>query len=166
MFFWRFLPKEGVERFISRDADSRLLIREKLAVDEWIESGKSLHIMRDHPHHGLPIYAGLFGLVVTPELNMLDNIKEWTLKNQYSSQLYNKFADQPFLNQYVYDKYILTGDMITHNSCYYTPEFPYSKPFPMPIDKNDFKFVGEIYHEDDSRNIQKREGIKEFGFES
>jgi hypothetical protein len=39
---WRFTAcdDDDVEMFISRDTDSRLSIREKEAVDEWIESGK------------------------------------------------------------------------------------------------------------------------------
>jgi hypothetical protein len=159
---WRFLPKENVERFVSRDADSRLLIREKMAVDEWIESAKSLHIMRDHPHHGLPIYAGLFGLVVTPDLNLREDILNF-VNSYYNPHLFNKFSDTHFLNKYVYNRFI--NDMISHNSCYYNPEFPNSKPFPIRIDKSDFKFVGEIYNEDDSRNIQYRVGVKEYGYE-
>lgn len=46
-------------RFISRDTDSRLGLRESAAVDEWVKSGKMLHTMRDHPvGHTAPILAG------------------------------------------------------------------------------------------------------------
>ena len=144
---WRFLPKDGVERFISRDADSRLLIREKLAVDEWIQSGKSLHIMRDHPHHGYPIYAGLFGLVVTENLNLKDDILTFVNRNN-GNDLFNKFADTPFLNEFVYNKYVGSGDMICHDSYYTT--YPFSKPFPVKL--KDYKFIGEIHDEYDNRN--------------
>ena len=60
----RFLAVEedGVEYAIFRDADSRLSVREKLAVDEWISSGADIHIMRDHPYHGWFVQAGMFGL--------------------------------------------------------------------------------------------------------
>ena len=105
---WRFLPFENVERFISRDADSRLSIREKLAVDKWIESDKTLHIMRDHPHHNVYIFAGLFGLVVTEDLNLKNNILEFTI---YDTYLFNKWSDTPFLNKYVYNKYLLNDDI-------------------------------------------------------
>ena len=40
-----------------------------MAVDEWIKSGKSLHVMRDHPAHRIPagtnqmsILGGMWGL--------------------------------------------------------------------------------------------------------
>jgi hypothetical protein len=59
--FWRFLVADDptVDRYIIRDADSRLNMREKLAIDEWIASGKKIHILRDHPNHGdFPISGG------------------------------------------------------------------------------------------------------------
>ena len=51
--FWRFLPASDtdVEVMVSRDTDSRLSEREKAAVEEWLESDKGFHIMRDHPAH-------------------------------------------------------------------------------------------------------------------
>ena len=61
--FWRFLvmndPK--VNTFIVRDIDSRLNLREKLAVSEWMESDKIMHVMRDHPHHYYKILGGMWG---------------------------------------------------------------------------------------------------------
>ena len=51
--FWRFLVAgDGtVDRYIIRDSDSRLNLRDRLAVEEWIRSGKSIHTVRDHPAH-------------------------------------------------------------------------------------------------------------------
>lgn len=37
------------ERFCIRDADSRLSWREKVAVDDWVESDLILHVGKDHP---------------------------------------------------------------------------------------------------------------------
>ena len=37
--------------YLIRNIDSRLTAREKAAVDQWIDSGKRFHIMRDHPFH-------------------------------------------------------------------------------------------------------------------
>ena len=61
--FWRFYPAsiEEVDVMLSRDCDSRLNKREKLAVDEWLKSDKNFHIMRDHPWHNTEILAGLWG---------------------------------------------------------------------------------------------------------
>ena len=51
-----------LERYLIRSTDSRLTAREKAAVDQWIDSGKHFHIMRDAPfhiHHSVP--NGLWG---------------------------------------------------------------------------------------------------------
>jgi len=61
--FWRFYPvtDSDVDVMISRDVDSRITYREAAAVNEWLESGKTLHIMRDHPMHTEPIMGGMWG---------------------------------------------------------------------------------------------------------
>jgi hypothetical protein len=61
--FWRFYPasEEGVDVVIVRDCDSRLNLREKEAVLEWLNSDKGFHIMRDHPAHGTEILGGMWG---------------------------------------------------------------------------------------------------------
>ena len=68
--FWRFYPASDrdVEIMLSRDCDSRLNQREKEAVNEWLNSSKSFHIMRDHPYHNTEILAGMWG-VKNPILN-------------------------------------------------------------------------------------------------
>jgi hypothetical protein len=64
--FWRFEPirEFDVDVWISRDVDSRLSIKEKLAVEDWINnSDKTFHLMRDSANHDLmPIMAGMFGV--------------------------------------------------------------------------------------------------------
>jgi hypothetical protein len=73
--FWRFLPasESDVEVMLSRDCDSRLNLREKTAVDEWMKSYKSFHIMRDHPWHGTQILGGMWG-VKYPKLKRMKNM--------------------------------------------------------------------------------------------
>ena len=63
--FWRFLAIDdaGVERFIVRDADSRLNRRERFAVEEWVRSGRAVHTIRDHPSHDRHLNGGLWGAV-------------------------------------------------------------------------------------------------------
>ena len=59
--FWRFETSYDptIDISIFRDTDSRLSYREKYAVDEWLDSDKTFHIMRDHPYHGFPILGGM-----------------------------------------------------------------------------------------------------------
>jgi hypothetical protein len=62
--YWRFLPavESEIEYFVVRDADSRLNVREKAAVDAWLASGRPAHVMRDHPgHRHWPMLGGMWG---------------------------------------------------------------------------------------------------------
>ena len=60
---WRFLPSldPQVSVFLSRDLDSRVTAREVAAVKEWLQSGRPLHAMRDHPSHRAAMMAGAWG---------------------------------------------------------------------------------------------------------
>jgi len=72
--FWRFYPialNTDVEYVIPRDTDCRLGEREKQAVDVWINSGKTMHIMRDHPLHTHPMMGGMWGCNVQKFFHML-----------------------------------------------------------------------------------------------
>jgi hypothetical protein len=62
--FWRFFPLfENEDNIVLvRDADGRVTYREKMAVEEWLESNKSFHTIRDHQsHYEYPIIACAFG---------------------------------------------------------------------------------------------------------
>lgn len=50
-YFWRFLINDMAERWIVRDADSRLSVRDLTAVEEWERSGKTWHVIRDDVAH-------------------------------------------------------------------------------------------------------------------
>ena len=60
---WRFLVAgdPDVDRFLVRDADSLLTVQERVAVDDWLPSGKRFHLMRDWYSHTDLILAGLWG---------------------------------------------------------------------------------------------------------
>jgi hypothetical protein len=61
--FWRFdaLRDTTFDTVMFRDCDSRPDEREHAAVTEWLQAGAEFHIMRDHPEHGMPILAGMWG---------------------------------------------------------------------------------------------------------
>ncbi len=63
---WRFIPidDDSVDIFLSRDLDSPILSREREAVQEWEESDKIFHFMRDHRYHFAPIMGGMWGAKV------------------------------------------------------------------------------------------------------
>mmetsp|Transcript_22478 Transcript_22478/g.57932 ORF Transcript_22478/g.57932 Transcript_22478/m.57932 type:complete len:334 (-) Transcript_22478:693-1694(-) len=91
---WRFLAASdpNVARYVFRDIDSRLSLREKAAVDQWIQSGKRFHQMRDHPSHShFAMSAGMWGGThsAIPEL-------EWMMEKRGMSDGY--LEDTEFLN--------------------------------------------------------------------
>ncbi len=61
--FWRFLVEDDPEVliYLVRDADAVLNIRERVAVQGWLDSDKPFHVMRDYPSHCELILAGLWG---------------------------------------------------------------------------------------------------------
>ena len=133
--FWRFLAVDlpESEYCVFRDTDSRITIREKMAVDEWIDSNLSIHVMRDHPAHGIPygndrlgILGGMWGIKskVIPLVEMIENFT--TGKNlSYGS-------DQTFLGS-IYSRF--ENDRKTHDNFYE------KKPF--PISRVNGRFIGE-----------------------
>lgn len=88
--FWRFLPMIQHETVaIFRDCDSRINEREFAAVEEWINSDKQFHSMKDHPAHIWPFMAGMWG---AKSEGPVDTIKLYDDLVSMSSEEY--FADQ------------------------------------------------------------------------
>jgi hypothetical protein len=136
---YRFLPfgEKDISYFMSRDTDCRLSIREKEAVDQWLESGKSFHIMKDHPKYhrtpDYPILGGMFGSKggIVPDIE--DHIKHYI---QHNSDMHG--MDQYFL-QYIYEKYA-QYDNITHDCDF---------PTPRNVERDKIWFVGQPIDEND-----------------
>ena len=111
--FWRFevLKDPEVERFIVRDTDSRLSMRELNCVKDWVHSGKNFHIIRDHIQHSTKIMGGMWG--ATREFAksidydmLLSDFNRVKQKSVYGS-------DQDFLAQFIYP--ILNNDVCIHD---------------------------------------------------
>lgn len=143
---WRFetIDHPDVEINMSRDTDTRILLREKLAVEEWIKSGKSFHIMRDHPHHSHYILGGMFGIKKNYK------IKSWVeLINNYCKQNGPRNYDQDFLRDIIYP--MIKDDCIIHATFHKHEGVLLCKKFPIEYDK-DLKFVGEYVYANESRS--------------
>lgn len=135
--FWRFYPAadDDVEIMLSRDADSRLNLREKAAVDEWLMSDKDFHIMRDHPAHSAPIMGGMWGArgsILRDIKNMID---------QYHKGDFWQ-VDQNFLRDRIYP--------IVRNFACVHDEFYEKKPFPTV--RTNYEFVGDVFDENNNRH--------------
>ena len=120
--FWRFLIADDVEcdRWIVRDVDCRFTIREMQAVHDWINSGKSFHIMRDAPGHDGEILAGLFGGTRNSlkGKKMSNLIQEFLLESKDKRLVKEEFwSDQKFLAKKVFS--IIKDDFIAHDDYSY-----------------------------------------------
>jgi len=144
--FWRFYPasEPNVLAMISRDTDSRLSYREKSAVDEWMQSDKGFHIMRDHNGHSAQILGGMWGVKSTILKDMKTFIDEYQKGNFWQ-------VDQNFLSSKIYP--IIENDCLVHDEFFSFN--PHAKPFPMKRtggykeNKNPYRFIGKSYGHDD-----------------
>jgi hypothetical protein len=86
---------------IFRDADSRLLKRDYVAVMHWLnKTDKKVHLIRDHPANNFRIMAGLWGvrdgIIAKPEI--INKFYEYLTKPEF-----NKWTvDQVYLQKYIY----------------------------------------------------------------
>jgi hypothetical protein len=142
--FWRFYACEDSDVMISRDTDSRLSVREKLAVDEWLESDKDFHIMRDHPYHNVLILGGMWGV----RNGILKNII--SIINQYNKGNFWQ-VDQNFLREKIYP--IIKDNSFIHDE--FMKFENWSKLF--PSERKNKEFVGDVF---DSNNVRHPEYYK------
>jgi len=120
--FWRFQVANDptVSRFLVRDADSVLSVRERAAVIDWIQDGRPFHMMRDYYTHTDLMLAGMWGGIagLLPALKPLQ--RKFVAKG-----IQNNTVDQKFLNAEVWGyvkSYILIHDDIF--GCFDAKPFP------------------------------------------
>ena len=138
--FWRFYSADSNDIVISRDTDSRLNAREKSAVDEWLNSDKDFHIMRDHPYHATAILGGMWGCrngILRGITEMIDGYDSKEYNDQYQ-------VDQNFLREIIYP--LVRNKSMVHD------EFFENKPFPATRNANEY--VGSPYDEFDNLLIK------------
>lgn len=133
---WRFLPAAdtNVERFISRDVDSRLSKRDAEAVKEWVESGLPFHVLRDHPSHSnFAVSGGMWGSKGGAVKDIRNQLEASSLSNEY-------LEDMNFLNYQIWPLMNETGVMV-HDS--FSCDRVNTRPFPSA--RNGLEHVGSVY---------------------
>lgn len=135
--FWRFSTSydPNVDISIFRDTDSRLSLREKHAVDEWLHSDKTFHIMRDHPYHGFPILGGMWGFKNNSSYPMKELLNSFDIQNKYGT-------DYDFFIQRLYP--LIGDDKVVHD--------PFFDKKPFPTQRVNQEFVGDVFDENDIRD--------------
>jgi hypothetical protein len=111
--FWRFLvaDEKSTERYLIRDSDACLSLRERAAVDAWIASGRHFHVMRDGLTHTEPMLAGMWGGV----RGALPPIQPQIMAYSRSAPL-SRTADQAFLRERIWPT--VRQSVLTHDSQY------------------------------------------------
>lgn len=96
---WRFIACEyDYDVVMFRDCDARLSIREKMAHEQWLESGLDSHIMKDHAiGHNYAINAGMFSVKAELFRDITSLMDNFGLKDTYTQ-------DQEFLAQVVFPR--------------------------------------------------------------
>jgi len=126
---------------IFRDADSRLLRRDYLAVKYWLNNtDKKVHLMRDHSANKFRIMAGLWGvregIIAKPEI--IQKFYEYFTKPEF-----NKWTvDQVYLQKYIYP-------IIQHTTCIHASfnKFEsWGRSFPKECPPRNFGFCGKTYY--------------------
>lgn len=110
---WRFevANDSTVRRFLVRDADSLLSVKERVAVDAWLPSDAYFHVMRDFYTHTDLMLAGMWGGVA----NILPDLKK--LRHAYrSSKMQGRTADQRFLSDMVWPT--VSQSCVIHDSVF------------------------------------------------
>jgi hypothetical protein len=110
---WRFnvIADPTVRRFLIRDADSVLTVKERVAVDAWLQSRYYFHAMRDWFTHTDLLLAGMWGGVgnVLPEpATLLTGYTAWRVENDH--------VDQDVLAETVWP--IIRHDVLIHDSIF------------------------------------------------
>ena len=128
--FWRFYAASDpeVDAVIFRDTDSRINIRDKAAVEEWLTTDKDIHILRDNCQHGWVICGGAWGVKNGCLLELKSMIGEFSLKEKF-----NKHGiDQMFLQYEVYNS--LLDDIYVHDE-WFPNLFTHEEKHKFPISR-------------------------------
>ena len=120
--FWRFhaVSDTKIDRFLIRDCDSVINVKERVAVDEWLASGKHFHVMRDYYTHTDLVMAGMWGGVT----GVIKNVEK-VISDYVESHIQSRVMDQSFLNECLWST--IKESVLVHDSCF---ETKYSSSFP------------------------------------
>jgi tetratricopeptide (TPR) repeat protein len=116
--FWRFLVADDpdVDRYLIRDADAILNVQERVAVDDWIASGRHFHVMRDAWTHTEPMLAGLWGGVRGALPPMAASVAAFRTRSRDGRGWAERTIDQRFLREAVWP--IVRKSVHAHDSIY------------------------------------------------
>lgn len=132
--FWRFLAADDPrkDRFLIRDIDSMASLRERRMYEQWIDSGRTYNVIRDHYSHAMRMMGGMWGGRCRPGFMAALLPRMWRYSNHYN-------RDQKFLTREVYPR--IRDDVLVQDIVH---RFPDEQVALQPVDEVDYGFIGEI----------------------
>lgn len=132
-----------VEIMCVRDADSRIYERDRACIEDFVNSDKLFHIIRDHPNHHHPIMGGMWGIKKGVLGMKLETIFEVWAKENNSTEFWN---DMDFLRNFFYP-HILPHSIIHDEIQQFEPS-NWKTPFRVALDSEKNHFIGQVYEFD------------------
>jgi hypothetical protein len=139
--FWRFLVEDDpeVDLYVVRDADSVPSIRERVAVRDWLASGRPFHVMRDFATHSELVLAGLWGAhrgnlpPMGKRILAFAREREKVLNSRVDDQLFLRRAVWPYMRgrAFVQDSWFGYGETAP-----FDPDYPL--PGRMHVGQDDY----------------------------
>ena len=140
--YWRYFAADDpdISAVIFRDTDSLVNVREKAAVEEWLNSDKIMHTMHDNDAgHWSPVMGGMCGLKLPINFKMFEEINSWAKNLRNYNFSYSD--DQSFLSKKVLP--LFENSLIDHHNNPSKSKFKNAVPFP-DHEKMDYGgFVGD-----------------------
>jgi hypothetical protein len=138
------IPEDSNTYYFSRDADSRITDRDMWCTEEFINSGKTFHVIRDHYYHKRLIMAGTFGIKKPkgfPDLKPI--LKEWK-KTRRDTTVYG--IDEIFLQEQLYP--LIQDNYLVHSNI---RGYKGETVFPILREQeDDGDFIGNVYEYNDN----------------
>jgi len=97
------IDEPGVDIMFVRDADSRVHWKDRWAIQQFVNSNETLHIIRDHKEHTSPVLGGLWGF---------RKVAGFSVRKEYETYMEDKSLghrwahDQNFLADVIYPKFL------------------------------------------------------------
>ncbi|XP_032790956.1 uncharacterized protein LOC116928016 isoform X1 [Daphnia magna] len=134
----------NVDIFISRDVDSIIWQREVDAVEQWLQSNYTFHVMRDHNQHSVVMLAGMWGAKLYQRRDLMVGMMRAIIS---AGQDQVKITDQVTLRNIVWPS--AQYDAMVHdsyhcqNSVFMAKTLP-MRVYPFPTQRRDGHFVGGV----------------------
>ena len=140
--FFRYFPIDDshVDICIIRDADSRVNDRDKVCINEFLNSDKLFHIIRDHPNHYRTIMAGMWGI----KKGALAESIQGLFFNWKQLNTIDFWSDTKFLTDCIYPKVYKIS--LIHDDLNLCNDSPQS----IPHLRDGNHFIGQVYEYTDT----------------